>query len=193
MNENPSEGKVLDFKNEDDWNELLERVPESYFEKRDVPGLTDVMGGLKVDVPTTIYNLAGDDASGVAGLLKPDGEFVPAHTDTAGVEVPYWDGDENRYVKSGIGSDGKPTFKSWSFYLGKVAWNGVVNGSIDLATYDGDDADLQEERHIVKRRVREASLTGDWQTTGELWRAIRRGTGQRGGPEMGKIHLSEAA
>jgi hypothetical protein len=188
----PSEGKVVRIDGDEDWDDILNRVPVEYFEKRDVPGLVDVMGGLEVLVPTTIYNLPGDDASGVAGLLKPDGEFIPAASTQPPAEVPHWNSeDTDTYVKNGIGSDGKPTYKSWSWRLGELRWNGVVNGSIDLESLDGEEGD--EQRQTVKRRTNDASLTGEWVSNGELWRAIRRGTAQQGGPVAGRVHLSEAA
>jgi hypothetical protein len=50
----------------------------------DVWGLQDVARGRTPLVPTTIYNVAGDSASGVAGLLKPDNTFLPKYSSKVG-------------------------------------------------------------------------------------------------------------
>jgi len=47
-------------------------------------GLLDVTVGRRPLVPTTIYRISGDSASGVVGLLLPSGEFRVAHSSRAG-------------------------------------------------------------------------------------------------------------
>lgn len=179
--ENPSEGKVLDIRDEE---------PFEYYAKRLVPGIKDVEEGLRVNVPTTIYNLTADDASGVAGILMPSGEFIQSASPRVSLPERFWEFDETLGYERVKGEDGKDRVRGNSWTTGTVVWDGVVNGSVDLASLDGDDE--EPIRLVVKRRTHEASLTGDWQSTGELWRAIRRGTRQAG-TEMGAMHLNNGS
>lgn len=179
----PSEGKVVEL-----WDELINRIPEEYFEKRAVPGLSDVQQGIQVNVPTTVYNTSGDDASGVAGVLMPSGEFVQASSSKVNRLTKFWEFDETlRYVTKVEGDTKRVVGDSWRG--AQVVWDGVVNGSISQASLDGADEDDSQSRAVVKRRQWDTSLTGDWESTGELWRAIRRGTGQRS-RELGIQHLN---
>ncbi len=50
----------------------------------DVWGLADIALGRRTLVPQTIYVTAGDNASGVAGLLTVGGEFIPCPPSGAG-------------------------------------------------------------------------------------------------------------
>lgn len=172
--EHPSEEKVVDF-----WEELLERIPEEYFAKHDALGVAEVEQGLvKVNVPTTVYNITNDDASGVAGVLLPSGEFIRAAGSKVGGQARFWEFDETLGYERVNDENNRERVVGNSWTEGTVIWDGVVNGSLNLAGLAGEAEDLKRE--VVKRRTKEASLTGEWKSTGELWRAIRRGTGQAG-------------
>lgn len=188
----PYEGKVSD-------DETLNEIPKEYLTRSYVPGLAEVAAGVRFSVPTTIYVVSGDDTSGVAGVLLPSGEFIKAaslvqksrffefsETDRY-VQVVDVDQDGNYFRRRVIGD-------SWR--EGEVVWNGGVNGSVDPLSLDGSDVPEEQEDEPrfgpINRRTWEVNLTGPRQTTGELWKAIRRGTSQAGGREDGKQHLVRA-
>lgn len=50
----------------------------------EVWGLRDVARGRTCTSPTTVYIVAGDNASGVAGMIFPDGRFLPKHSTRVG-------------------------------------------------------------------------------------------------------------
>lgn len=174
---NREEGKVkkdalLDFLAE------LDHQVAQYAEKPPVAGMTDVMAGLKVAYPTTIYQISGDDTSGVAGLLMANGEFIAAQGSRIGAQQRYWEFEEtDRYITT---ADGRVVGDSWR--EGEVVWDGAVTGSINPFATDGD------EKGPVNKREWDVALTGEWQTTGELWRAIERGTSMFSGPKAGVTH-----
>lgn len=178
-------------------DDFVNEIPQEYFHRRYVPGLAEVAAGVRFAVPTTIYAISGDDTSGVAGLLMPDGDFIP-------VQAPkrtqrFWEFDETLKFEPVLDDQGNripvqgPYGKTYlatkgnSWTEGEVVWDGSVAGSIDLLSQDGEDGD--EERSPVYRRLWDKSLTGERETTGELWRAIRRGTAQTGKTE-GVQHLN---
>jgi hypothetical protein len=168
----------------------LEQV-EEYILKSTVLGLEDIAKDVRVAYPTTIYNLTGDDASGVAGVLFPNGDFIAALPPRK--VAAYWEFDETlayEQVEGELNEAGTgPRVVGDSWTLGEVLWDGSVVGAVELHALDGDETDL--ERSIVKRRVRCDNLTGEWDTTGELWRGIESG---RSMAEMaqrpGKLHLN---
>lgn len=174
--------------------ELLERELQRMFEEeeeypvRPVLGVADLASGSligKVSVPTTIYNVSGDDTSGIAGLLKPDGEFIA--TAAPRRTAAFWEFDETlRYEKVEPQPPANARFarrargNSWT--SGEVLWDGSVAGSVDSLGEDGD------QQGPVNKRTFDASIMGDWpENNGELWRAIGRGTTQ-GGRRVGRIH-----
>jgi hypothetical protein len=161
---------------------LAEQI-ETYAQKREVLGVEDVEKGVRVAYPTTIYNLSGDDTSGIAGLLYPSGEFAQA------TEPPttqrYWEHEETlRYVQveGELNEAGLPRVVGDSWREGEVVWSGDVAGSIE------PNAEEVYENQPVHKRTFDASLGSDWMTTGELWKALERGTGMQNGPQPGKIH-----
>lgn len=168
MNTELSEGKVIDAE---------------YLFKRYVPGLAEVAAGWRPLYPTTIYNVSGDDSSGVAGLLKPDGEFIAVKAKLA--TQRFWEHEEtDRYVEVTVPSDSPYPLSTRivgdSWREGEVVWDGSAVGGIDLLGIDGDETD--EERNPVFRRTSTPDeLTGEWpKNDGELWRAFERGTGMAG-------------
>lgn len=174
--------------------ELLEtaletQVAEENLKKAYVYGVADVSAGYLPSFPITIYNISGDDTSGIAGLLRPNGEFV--RTNPPLTSQDYWEFDETHFYQTNpfkvLESDRIAVGNSWS--MGSVFWDGSVAGDISLEL-DGDETDGSNERNLVNRRTVDRSITGDWISTGELWRALERGTGMQGGPVPGKIHRS---
>lgn len=174
------EGKGLEYVIGDELdNEILERVPKEYFSKPPVLGRSDVLAGAEVLVPTTVYEVTGDDASGVAGILFPTRAFTEASPEK--LTAKYWESDETlKYevtVDADLNDPSKPVVRvignSWA--RGEVVWNGTVAGSINQRGLDGDEDD--GERNIVKRRFKDASILGDWPTKGDtlLMRPARRG------------------
>lgn len=126
-----------------------------------VPGLADIAEGFRPLYPMTVYVISGDDASGIAGMVYPSGGFLPTPAPTR--TAAYW-GDD--FVRRTV----------------PVKWQGSVAGSINLLAEDGDG-------EPARKRDWDASLhDGPWVTTGELWRAMERGTGMRGGQQAGRIH-----
>lgn len=58
----------------------------------DVWGLNDVARGRTPEVPTTVYAVSGDSASGVAGLIFPDGNFIPKAGTSIGKVIRFQNG-----------------------------------------------------------------------------------------------------
>lgn len=166
-----SEGKLL---NEEQI--ALELAVANYSLKPYVPGLAEVAAGWRPAYPVTVYNISGDDTSGVAGLLKPDGEFIPVRRKRA--TARYWEFDETLKYEAVEPREGSPQLaqgNSWA--EGDVLWDGSVAGHIDLLAKSGEANDSPETRTDVSRRVESASLTGEWITKGELWKALESITG----------------
>lgn len=142
-------------------------IPKEYFEKRYVPGLAELAAGLVLMVPTTIYNISGDDTSGVAGVGFPDGTFIAAQPPKT--TTRFWDFDEtHEYVEL---ADGRVVGNSWR--IGEVVWDGSAVGSIHPDTLAGEDGD--KLREPVNRRMWTQELAGDRPSASEQWRALRRG------------------
>jgi len=123
-----------------------------------------VASGYLPPYPVTVYTVDGDDTSGIAGMLFPSGEFIPVPGPRRH-DVWAWDEHLGRRVN-----------------LGRAVWTGSVAGSINPNGRDGD------KEGPINRREWDASLGGDWVTTGELWRAMERGTGMRRGQTVGRVH-----
>lgn len=85
--------------------------------------------------PINIYNLSGDDTSGIAGTLYPSGEFKLLPVLPAPQPVSWWDE------------------KCACFLHGTTTWNGNVGGGIQV----GNPA--EGEPH---RRLYDGTLLGDW-------------------------------
>lgn len=153
---------------------------ECVYEKRYVPGLAEVALGYRPAVLTTVYNVSGDDTSGIAGMLWPSGEFTPLPKPRIGEVISYIDDDEplNRHKKA------------------QICWDGNVGYEIEIATpvkvriEIPPSKDTESTRRYVarakhetcivnRRRVDRNELLGDIATSGELYRAMTRGTGQR--------------
>jgi hypothetical protein len=169
---------------------------EDYFSySTSILGLRDV-GHTKVSVPTTVYQKSGDETSGVAGLLFPDGKFIEASKPRVGTQALYWEFDETlayEQIPGEVTPEGTPRVVGNSWRTGEVVWDGSVAGCIEIDALDGDDEDLH--RQVVNRRVRDAALGDEWPTTGELWKALERGTKMYAGQQPGATHQihSEAA
>lgn len=93
-------------------------------------GLYDVARGRFPDVPTTIYLVSGDNASGVLGLLFPDGTFMCKKTSRWGQDVVLQDGgaDDGQELPKGRilrnpGTHGVNAFRPTSFSM-EVVWDG---------------------------------------------------------------------
>jgi hypothetical protein len=130
---------------------------EEVYEKRYVPGLAEVSMGFRPPYPVTVYQISGDDTSGIAGLLYPNGEFHPVLPSRRGQPTECYDDSEplNR-IKHGT-----------------ISWDGIVSGTIENG--------IHLKKDIVNRRTHDPNeLLGDYGVCGELWTAIGRGTMQVG-------------
>jgi hypothetical protein len=172
-----------------EFDDALQAQAEDYSVRNDVLGLEDVEAGIRVPYPTTIYNVKGDETSGVAGLLKPDGEFIRAqHPRTV---ARYWEFDETLKYERIEKPTGIQRARGNSWAAGAVIWDGSVAGSINQSGLAGDETDLLRE--VVKRREWDAALTPEWLTTGELQRAIESGRSMEGGTRRpGRVHMTRA-
>jgi hypothetical protein len=83
--------------------------------------------------PINIYNLDGDDTSGIAGTLHPDGTFAPLKVMPAPQPTRWWE-------------DSVATF-----IYGVNSWNSCVAGGIELGA--------KGEPH---KRLYDGSLVGEW-------------------------------
>lgn len=60
----------------------------------ELPSLRDAQAALRRPaVPTTLYEVAGDNGSGVAGLWMPTGEVIPKAPSKVGLTIEYTDHD----------------------------------------------------------------------------------------------------
>ena len=169
--------------------EELDAQIAAYAERNDVLGLAQVRRGAQVLYPTTVYQLEGDDTSGIAGMLMPDGTFhavqPPAKT------ARYWEPDETlRYIKvegelNELGTGPRIIADSWT--EGEVVWDGSVAGSITTAGVVGEGP----IQLVVNRRTYDASLGGEWATSGNLWKAMAAGCAMDSlGRKPGKVHVT---
>jgi hypothetical protein len=145
-----------------------------------IVGLQDVREGYRPLFLTTVYQVSGDDTSGIAGLLYPDGQFKSSEPPAA--TQAYWDHTEvPRYAKR---ADGRVVGNAW--FEADVVWEGSVVGSVSPFSAEGleDESGLRPALHV---REWDASLGTEWVTTGELWRALERGTAMTGRSE-GRVH-----
>lgn len=175
----PSEGKVTP-KLQLMVDDLVDEFIYPNYPAPNVLGLIDVANGYRPYYPTTVYQVSGDDTSGIVGLLYPNGDFLIAST--PGKAAQYWEFDETLGYKK-ITVDSKQYVVGDSWTRGEVTWDGSVAGSVNVLGRDGD------KEGPVNKREWDASLhDGDWITTGELWRALMRGTPMHNGPTSGRIH-----
>jgi hypothetical protein len=178
----------------------LEQV-EDYALRNEVLGLVDVQNGVRVLYPTTIYNVKGDETSGVAGILFANGTFTPAQPSRVGEQARYWEYDETLRYEPVLDEAGQRVnvpgpygrtyqqVKGNSWTEGEVAWDGAVTNSINHSALAGDETDTIRE--VVKRREWDAPLTGEWASTGELWKAIMSARAMvEMAPRPGKVHLN---
>lgn len=92
-------------------------------------GLVDVARGRTPSAPTTIYNIAGDSASGVAGVLFPDNNFLPALDSQVGTSV---------IVGDWYGM--KPVYHEPVVAL-EIAWDGAAKSPL----FENEDGELVRE------------------------------------------------
>jgi len=175
-----------------EFDDALQAQAEEYSVRTEVLGLEDVRNGVRVLFPTTIYNVKGDETSGVAGMLKPDGEFVVASPAKVGNQTPFWEFDETlKYEPHYYEREARWGAKGDSWTSGEVVWDGAVANSINQSGLAGDESDTLRE--VVKRRMWDAALTPDWMTTGELQRAIESGRSMESGTQRpGRIHMNRS-
>lgn len=181
-------------------------------------GKSDVEMGYRPAYPVTVYAVAGDDTSGIIGMLMPDGEFKPKAEAIGTAE--YWEYDETLHYNKVLDAEGQPIVvdgpygrkyhltKADSWTEGEVIWNGragdvtpQLNMIADVSMFEEDGTGEEVEGElktfignkktavIVNRRLNDTNaMTGDWITTGELWRAMERGTQMLGGRQAGRVH-----
>lgn len=183
----------------EDFGESISRNP--------VLGLADVADGVIVLYPTTVYEVTNDDTSGIAGLLLPSGQFIPKAPRHR--EARYWEFSEtDRYVRDATtgrvsGDSWRRSHLAWSGQAGairhnvtmktdvyvEVSQNAKLNAKGEQTNLPRVFATREEEVTVHIRDKHEASLTGDWITTGEMERAMTRGTSMASvGPQMGRVH-----
>lgn len=173
-----------------------------------VLGLSDVMSGKRVLVPTTVYEVSNDDTSGVAGLLFPSGEFIAKAPNRS--TARYWEFEEtDRYSQ-----DERGRVSGYSWRTGELVWTGHaadiepnvefeadIYETVELKTRINAEGDTVMTPYVVhkksqmvvahKRGEDRNAMTGEWVTTGELERAMERGTSMAGGARTrGRVHTS---
>jgi len=186
--ESASEGKLRLVKStvKERLEVAMEQQVETYALKPSTLGLEDVARGHRVKYLTTVYNVSGDDSSGIAVMLYPDGEFVAVNPPKT--EASFWEFDETLAYERYVDESGKERVRGNSWTTAPVVWDGSVGGSINPNALTGEEGDT--DRKPISRREFDASLGGDWLSTGELWKALERGTSMQGGPQAGKVHLN---
>jgi hypothetical protein len=187
----------------------LDQIETSYSVKPPVVGLESVRTGFRPLYPVTVYQLEGDDTSGIVGILYPSGNFIPVvkprHV------AKFWEFDETlKYeaVPNLHVSDINPGLtrvvgNSWT--AGEVLWDGVaaeidtlvpMETEVHVSARQQDAGTMFNKTVTVKvtPHVRQAdrnSVTGEWATTGELYRSIEQGVSMRQrGPVIGKVHVT---
>jgi len=98
-------------------------------------GLLDVATGRRSEVPQTIYRTSGDSASGVAGILMANGEFIPKRSSNI----------DGRELEIGLLHDVKPAPREATVtYV--TAWDGAKPAA-EFINEDGEPA--QEHSHGI--------------------------------------------
>jgi hypothetical protein len=164
--------------------ELESQIENSYSVKPAVVGLADVDAGFKPLYPVTVYQLSGDDTSGIAGLLMPSGDFLPVPEAPPRIQR-YWEFDETlKYeaVENTHISDINPgatrvVGNSWT--EGETVWDGTsakIDTLVEMETEVNENARFDHAKGTmfnkafkvkVTPHVRRAdinSLTGDRET-----------------------------
>lgn len=138
-----------------DFEQLLQAEQEfvdSYCVRSLVPGLGMVKQGLEVLFPTTIYQLDGDDTSGVAGILYPDGTFLAAADTNINQLTIGWNSEKIVSVPVNDKGERLVSEASRKEVVGAIYWDGVAKGSLLL----GEDGFPHE------RDADYLSITGEW-------------------------------
>ena len=177
-----------------------EQVEFSYSIRPAVVGLEDIEKDYRPLYPVTVYQLSGDDTSGIAGLLFPSGEFRPVPTPRTIAD--YWEFDETlkyEQVPGELTPEGTPRVVGNSWTTGEVHWDGcagVITNHVEMVT-DIEVSSVQQTKgtlfvksikakvipHVRKKDIN--SLTGEW--------ASHHPGGLRDMRQPGKLHLAHIA
>jgi hypothetical protein len=125
---------------------------------RYVPGLRDVKAGARFPFPVTVYNISGDDTSGIAGLLMPDGEFKPTQAPLTRQRYYNFDSVPD-YPRNPDydGVNGRPVMGD-AWVEAEVVWDGSAAGSITQEAVEVEKGD--KLKVVVNRRLWDASIPG---------------------------------
>lgn len=118
-----------------------------------VLGLRDIAIGRDVAVPTTVYLIPGDSASGVMGLLTQFGEFRRQAGSKVGQQVT-------------LNQDGLT-------FTVETVWDGAIKEPTEPEPIGWENP--EEQQGPVFRGSSKGLLLGNYSVTGELWKAIRKG------------------
>lgn len=105
-------------------------------------GLYDVVRGRTTEVPVTVYLISGDNASGVMGLLFPNGDFMCKRSSRKGTTVILQDGgaDDGQELRDRIlptNTDIVNISLPTSFGM-EVAWDGSTKSPELTVIEDGE-------------------------------------------------------
>jgi len=180
--------------------DIEDQLDSSYGVRMAVVGLSDVVAGYRPSYPVTVYQLSGDDTSGIAGLLFPSGEFRPVTGPKKMTD--YWEPDETlAYEPHYYENETPPRWgaKANSWTKGEVLWDGTaghIDNNVEMETEVFVTIQQQKSGTVfvkglkakVTPHVRSEdinSVTGEWATHGENdLRDVR---------QPGVIHLAHLA
>ena len=186
----------------------LDQIESSYSVKAPVVGLDMVRKGYRPLYTVTVYQLTNDDTSGVAGMLFPNGEFIPVHVEHS--TQRYWEFDETLEYKSFPNlsyseiNPGETRVQGNSWREGEVLWDGIaalIDTNIEMETEVHVNSRQQDKGTLFNktfkqkvvvhiRREDRNAVTRNWATTGELQRAIEQGVSMRQRGRMpGMVHV----
>jgi hypothetical protein len=164
------------------WEEALdEQIEHSYSIKLPVVGIEDVETGYRPAYPVTVYQVSGDDTSGIAGMLFPNGDYLEATEQRT--RAKYWEFDETlKYdlIPGELTPEGTPRVIGNSWTEGEVVWDGTsgpiqpfVEMVAEIHSHVVQQAKgtmfIQSTKAKVSPHVRLEdfnSLTGEWETYG---------------------------
>jgi hypothetical protein len=147
---------------------LEEQIESSYSVSASVVGLADVDAGYRPLYPVTVYQISGDDTSGIAGMLFPDGRFLEASEQRK--TARFWEFDETLRYEPVLDAEGKripvlgPYGKTYllvkgdSWTEGEVVWDGSSGPIMPLVEMDTEVEVAASQKANGKMFVRRLTL-----------------------------------